>query len=92
MARDKRCSIGAYWLCMPTPRFEKMHGVSLWKIVDKQSKGWRKLEKVEMLKEYYIGANNRNGIIKTFTCNQLDSSARWIYVKDPATVRALYGK
>ena len=94
MGRKERpqFAVGAYWLKGHTEtRFGTLHGISLWQIVEKQSKGQRILKKIEQLESGRINWGSMEGQTKQISCADLNKFKHWMYVKNPDTVRTLYG-
>ena len=85
-------AVGAYWMSKSFSLSGKsLHGISLWKIVEKQSKGLRILAKMEQLQKGRISYMGNAGLKKQITCADLLKYKAWTYVENVDAVRILYG-
>jgi hypothetical protein len=95
MGRKERpqFAVGAYWIRKASSNgLGRLHGISLWQIIEKQSKGQRVLKKIEQLKKGRMSWGSMEGQTKQMSCADLNKYAAWTYVKNPDVVRTLYGE
>lgn len=85
---NSRFAVGALWLCVPPNELSMAwSGITVWKITEKQSKGYRTIEKIETLRGNPVSWVREQNV----QCNYLEHSSSWTHIENLDTIRILYG-